>query len=196
MKSLALLAIALVVVAPAHAAPVRYTTTLSGPSESSPNASSGTGFATVIFDATAHTLEVQETFSGLSAPTTASHIHCCVVAPGATGVATMLPTFSLFPLGVTSGTLDQTFNTLSASTYNPAFVTAQGGTVADAEAALLAGLDAGQSYLNIHTAAFPSGEIRGFLKVAPIPEPENYALMLAGLALLGTAARRGKQWRG
>jgi hypothetical protein len=42
-------------------------------------------------------------------------------------------------------------------------VTANGGTTAGAEAALLAGLEAGQAYLNIHTTMFPGGEIRGFL---------------------------------
>ena len=193
MKVLAALAVALVAVVPLHAAAQMYTTTLSGPGEAPPNASPGTGTASVIFDATAHTLEVQATFSGLLSPTTASHIHCCVVPPGPAGVATMVPTFSLFPLGVTSGTFDQTLSTLLASTYNPAFVTANGGTVAGAEAALVAGLNAGQSYLNIHTTDFPGGEIRGFLVAAPIPEPESYALLLAGLALLRAAVRRGKR---
>jgi hypothetical protein len=193
MKVLAALASALIAAAPAHAVTVRYTTTLSGPGESPPNASPGTGFGTVIFDSTAHTLEVQETFSGLLTPTTASHIHCCIAPPAATAVATMVPTFSLFPLGVTSGSFDQTFDTLLTATYNPAFVTANGGTAAGAEAALFAGLNAGMSYLNIHTTGSPGGEIRGFLAVAPIPEPETYALMIAGLALLRTVVRRRKQ---
>lgn len=190
MKVLAVLAIALAAAVPVHAAPVVYTTTLSGPGENPSNASPGTGVATVIFDLAAHTLEVKESFSGLLSTTTASHIHCCIAPPGATGVATMLPTFSLFPLGVTSGTFDQTFNTLAAATYNPAFVTTNGGTAAGAESALFAGLNSGQSYLNIHTNLFPSGEIRGFLAVTPVPEPETYALMLAGLALLRIAGRR------
>ena len=87
--------------------------------------------------------------------------------------------------------MDQTYNTLSASTWNPAFVTANGGTVEAAEAVLFAGLNAGMAYLNVHTNAFGGGEIRGFLTaVTPIPEPETYALLLAGLASLGVAARR------
>ncbi len=104
-------------------------------------------------------MTVSVTFSGLTGTTTASHIHCCVspmaVTPTA-GVATMTPTFSAFPLGVTSGSFIQTFDMTNASSYNPAFVTANGGTVAGAEAALLAGLHAGTAYLNIHTSLVPA----------------------------------------
>jgi hypothetical protein len=52
---------------------------------------------------------------------------------------------------------------MNASSYNPAFVTSHGGTLVSAAAALLTGLQAGQSYLNIHTTQFPGGEMRGFL---------------------------------
>jgi len=135
-------------------------------------------------------MHVEVSFAGLAGPTTASHIHCCTTVPG-TGtatVATTLPTFTDFPLGVMSGTYDHTFDMTDASSYNPAFVSAHGGTVATALSALLAGLDAGEAYLNIHTTSFPTGEIRGFL--APVPEPETYALMLGGLAVLATLRRR------
>lgn len=44
-------------------------------------------------------------------------------------------------------------------------------------------------YFDIHTEAFPGSAIRGQL-VAAVPEPEAYALMLAGLGLVGWAARR------
>jgi hypothetical protein len=72
-----------------------------------------------------------------------------------------------------------TFDTSLLSTYNPAFVTANGGTSASAEAVFVAGLLGGQEYLNIHTTENPGGEIRGFL----IPEPSTW--FLAGLALVG-----------
>ena len=48
-------------------------------------------------------------------------------------------------------------------------------------------------YLNIHSSLFPSGEIRGQLLLAPVPEPEAYAMMLAGLGLIGTAVARRKR---
>ena len=60
-------------------------------------------------------------------------------------------------------TTPHTLDMLDVSSYNPSFVTANGGTAASAEAVLFAGLQAGQAYLNVHTSANPGGEIRGFL---------------------------------
>ena len=56
----------------------------------------------------------------------------------------MLPTFLGFPLGVTSGTYDQAFDLAAAGNYNPAFITSHGGTVPIDEAALFAGVNAGE----------------------------------------------------
>ena len=126
--------------------------------------SSATGTAQVIWDTSTHLMTVNVTFAGLTTPNTAAHIHCCVASPGTTGVATTVPTFTGFPSGVTSGTYTHTFDMTSLTSYNPAFVTAHGGTAVGAEAALLAGMQAGQTYLNIHTTMFPGGEERGFLQ--------------------------------
>src|SRR5213075_708272 len=112
---------------------------------------SATGFATVTVDVALDLLTVDETWSGLSSGTTASHIHCCAPLGTAAGVATTTPTFAGFPLGVTSGTFHTVLNMTLASSYNPAFITANGGTVANAEAVLFAGILNGQTYLNIHT---------------------------------------------
>ncbi len=49
-------------------------------------------------------------------------------------------------------------------------------------------------YINIHTAAYPSGEVRGQFAAA-IPEPSIYVLMGAGLGLLGFVARRRRHTR-
>jgi hypothetical protein len=168
---------------------ITFTASLSGPAESPPNASPGVGFATVLFDTVANTMEVQVAFAGLLGTTTASHIHCCtaVAGTGTAGVATQLPTFTGFPLGVTSGTYDHVFDLTLDSTYNPAFESASGGgTASGAETALLAGLGLGEGYLNIHSSVVPGGEIRGFLQVAT-PEPATFGtvgLALAGLWLL------------
>ena len=137
---------------------------LSGLNENPPHPESvASGSAVVFWDTATSMMTVNVKFSGLTTANTASHIHCCVAAPGNAGVATVTPTFTGFPAG-TSGTYSHTFDMTLASSYNPAFVTAHGGTVAGAEAALLAGLQAGQAYLNIHSSTFPGGEIRGFLR--------------------------------
>jgi hypothetical protein len=164
-----------------------YDAFLSGPSESPPNASPGTGFATVDYNDAAHTLHVDISFSGLLGTTTASHIHSATASPGTgtAGVATTTPYFAGFPIGVTSGTYDNTLDLTMASSWNPAYVTANGGTNAGAEAALAAGMAAGEAYLNIHTTVVPGGEIRGFLFAVPEPSTLVLAVLTFGLAMLG-----------
>lgn len=51
--------------------------------------------------------------------------------------------------------------TMIASTYNPAFITAHGGTVAGAQAAFITGLLNGQAYSIFTLCQFPNGGIRG-----------------------------------
>jgi hypothetical protein len=173
-----------------------FTATLSGANERpNPANSPGTGFATVTVDG--NIMTVNATFSGLVSTTatgapsgvTAAHIHCCAPATGTAGVATPVPTFPGFPSGVTSGTYTNTFDLTLASTYNPAFINANGGTVEGARLAFLSGLQSGLTYFNIHTNAFPGGEIRGQLQ--PVPEPAT--LILLGTGLAGAAMRVRKK---
>src|SRR5689334_15913625 len=128
------------VTAVTRAAVITTVTSLSGPNENPTNNSPGIGNSTVTIDTLMNTLHVQVSFSGLTSGTTASHIHCCVAPPGTATVATTVPTFLNFPLGVTAGSYDQTLDLTMTSSYNPAFVTANGGTVASAEAALIGGI--------------------------------------------------------
>jgi hypothetical protein len=174
----------------AYATSFSYSADLTGAAEANPNASPAIGSTQVTYDDATHSLRVQISFSGLLGTTTASHIHAPTAVPG-TGtamVATTVPTFAGFPLGVTSGTYDSGWLDLTnASSYNPAFVTTWGGTTASAEAALAAALGTGTSYLNIHTNLYPGGEIRGFLHA--VPEPASWATMLLGFGLIGGVVR-------
>jgi hypothetical protein len=178
----------LVSVAPASATTITFNAYLSGPAESPPTASLGTGYALVTYDDVAHTLAVDVTFSGLTGTTTASHIHAATPAPftGTAGVATTTPTFAGFPLGVTSGHYVNVLDLTLATSYNPSFVTASGGTTAAAEFALVSAIAQERSYLNIHSNVNPGGEIRGFL--VPVPEPGTLALV--GVGVLALRRRR------
>ncbi len=169
-----------------------FTATLTGPQEVPPTVSPGIGSALVTVDTVTNLLTINVSFAGLLSPTTAAHIHCCAGPTGTAIPATTVPTFPGFPLGVTTGTFLQTFDLTLASTYNPAFITASGGTVAGAQAAFIAGLLNGQTYFNIHTSQFPGGEIRGQLQ--EVPEPATLFLMGTGLmAAVGAIRKRSKR---
>ena len=191
MKRLLLFPIALLYASVVQATPIALTTVLSPLNEIPPVASNGTGQATVILDPDAQTLQLSVTFSGLTSPTVAAHIHCCLpfpFAPMNVGVATTVPAFPGFPLGVTFGTYTSiVFDLTQALIYNPAFVTARGG-LPQAEAALIAGLLNSETYLNIHTVNNGGGEIRGIL--SPVPEPGTLSLLGLGITSLIAARKR------
>lgn len=172
-----------------------YTTSLSGPNEFPANASPGVGFSTLTVDLDLLTMRVEADFSGLTGNVTVAHIHGPIPDPPANplaGVITPVPTFPGFPAGVTAGSYDQTFDLASASSYNPDFITMNGGTVGSAMTAFLVALEAGKTYLNIHSSTFPGGEVRGFYEL--IPEPSSLALAaLAAVALPAVRRRQGSR---
>src|SRR6266516_1475669 len=152
---------ALMVSAPAATAdPITFIANLSAANEvqTPPVVSPGTGLATIVLDPTAETLTVSATFSDLTSITNAAHIHCCAPVGANAGVATTVPAFPGFPLGVTSGTYDpMTFDLTESLIYNPAFINMQAGLtdaekLMNAESALIAGIQNGLTYFNIHTA--------------------------------------------
>lgn len=55
----------------------------------------------------------------------------------------------------------------------------------------LTALRSSLTYVNVHTALNPSGAVRGqLIEVTAVPEPSTYAMLLAGLGVLGLVARR------
>src|SRR5438045_7976112 len=80
---------------------------LTGSQEVPANASTATGFGTVVLSADQTTITVNESWSGLSAPASASHIHG-PAAPGAN--ASVLFPFSGVPAATSGSIPQQTFS--------------------------------------------------------------------------------------
>jgi hypothetical protein len=132
--SLALLvAVSLTAAAPAACAEtMKMKATLSGAAEVPPNTSTGTGQATPDYDTATKKLSWNITYSGLTGPATAGHVHGPAAASANAGVVIPFP---------------KADSPISGS-----------ATLTDAQATDLL---AGRLYINIHTAAHPGGEIRG-----------------------------------
>jgi CHRD domain len=137
MKTDVLLAGALlsaILTAGATAETVAYKAELKGSQEVPATDSKGTGTAAVTYDTGSKTLKWTVTYSGLSGPATAAHIHGPAEPGKNAGV--------LVPFAKPESPIEGS------------------ATLTDAQAADLA---AGKLYVNVHTAANKGGEIRGQL---------------------------------
>jgi hypothetical protein len=166
--SLAVFAISIWPLATASAALIPLNTDLSGPTSTGAS-TTGNGTFQGVLDTLNFTLSINLNFDQLTSPTGGAsppaHIHQATV-PGGTG-GVIIP-FPGFPGGVTSGVYTQILP-LTVAQYNN----------------LVTALATGTAYVNVHSNAFPAGEIRGNLPVVsglqPIPEPGTLSLMAAGL---------------
>jgi hypothetical protein len=159
------------------------TGSLEDPANASP------AYAITTFELKGDMFLIDAPFKDLQGTTVEAHLHCCTTTAfmGNTGVA--VP-FTDFPTGQHSGTYTAAIDLTKDASYDASFLSSNGGSAASARAALLAGIDAHQAYVNIHTSQYQDGEIRGWLVAAPIPEPATWAMLGVGLAGLGFMARR------
>jgi hypothetical protein len=128
------------------AAPVSINLALSGSQEVPPNASAATGTGTFTFDPATRQFNIMVTTAGITS--TAAHIH-----DGLPGVAGPI----LFPM--------------SRDPANGATWTTSGLFTEEQRTAFLAG----RYYVNVHSAAFPAGEIRAQIVPSAIPDtPGGY----------------------
>ena len=134
---------------------------LSGLQEVPANASTGIGTGTVTYDAGTNVLSWIINWQGLSGSPIAMHFH--IAPPGTNGSAGVhIMMFDTTSTGAAIG---------SSAAASPAFVTA---------------LLSGNTYINIHTLAFPAGEIRGQV----VPAPSAVAIGLFGAGVIAPRRRR------
>ncbi|MEO5843229.1 MAG: CHRD domain-containing protein [Caldimonas sp.] len=148
------------------------------------DAMSAMTFSATIFNIDFTGTQTADTFDNL----VAAHIHASpTVTPTTTAgvvwgffgaplndVAPNDVVFTAFATGV-GGTISGKWDLLEGN----------GGTTLTAQ---LPNILTGHSYINFHTTQFGGGEVRG--TIVAVPEPETYALMLAGLGAVFLARRR------
>lgn len=173
-----------------NAATYQFNAQLSGANENPPNASPATGVSTLFYDDFGTPAIGDDKYdfslsaSGFTSSVTGYHIHGLATPSQNAPVRVSLdaPPFESVFFGST-----RTLLVGGNDVTPPASIPAGNGF---SEMTFLSALRAGLTYVNVHSTAFPGGEARGQLnEVAAIPEPETYALMLAGLGLVGFAAR-------
>lgn len=138
-----------------HAATINLYADLSGAQEVPANGSLGTGSASITFDDVTNQLDWNIIFSGLSGPVSGAHFHGPALPGANAGVQVNIGAISGFISPMVGST------TISAA----------------AATDLLNGL----WYINLHTAMFPGGEIRGQVLVSAIPVPAAAWLFFSGL---------------
>ena len=175
----------LAVTSSALAITVNFTSTLNGANERpDPVATAGVGTATgqLTGDPGLFVFTYHIEYSGLTGPATVGHIH----DPGA-GAS---PPFT--------EAVGPPVHDLTSLTSPIDGVWSYTDITQPLTDELAAGLQAGRMYINIHTDAFPTGEIRGQLLAAVPPDPEPNPIPLppgVWMGLVGMAGSTLAVWR-
>jgi len=140
LRSLFLFLVTLFIVSSAAAAPIRFNTHLTGGQEVPAVATASYGRASFEFSDSLASMTYAVRTS-IAAPT-AAHIHCAPAGQnGPVGVTLQLRS------AIGHGTISRPDNNNACGW----------STLAD----VMTAMQSGNAYMNVHTAAFPSGEIRG-----------------------------------
>ncbi len=156
-----------------------YTLNLDGTQEVAPNMSPAAGSAQITVDDTADTISFVLTAFTLQGTFANAHIHGQALPGSNAGVVFgMLSNADAFgPVTVGSFMIPNSYALVGSN---------KASSAADA-------INAAPwlYYVNLHTSAYPGGEIRG--QLAPVPEPSTYALLLGGLGVVGFLAARRRR---
>lgn len=172
-----------------HALVYTYNASLAGFKEVPSNFATGTGTAILDYDDKNTAALTDDTYNfamsvfGLTGVSTMFHIHGAATTAqnGPIRVSLDAAPFVAFNVG---GTLLVGGNNVAA----PSALFSNGAFV---NLSFLNMLRNGLAYINVHSGAFPGGEVRGQLvEVSVIPEPSTYAMWLAGLGVMGLVLRR------
>lgn len=154
------------------------------PALANPN-TAASGLSTLFYDTLTNTYDFTLSAFSLSGPVTGAHIHGPATNMQSADVLVNINTtpFEKFNSGSTlllGGNDIASFGFVASANGHPG-------------QSFLNALNSGLTYVNIHTAMYPGGEIRGQLwptAVAAVPEAQTYGMMLAGLGLVGWVAGR------
>jgi hypothetical protein len=185
----------------ANATVLEFTADMSSAQEVPPNDTGAHGLALLFYDDHGTSTTTDDTFSfsmsvfGLSGPAVDMHIHGAG-APGQNApirVDLSQPPFMHWNSGSTLLLGGDNVAVPSLITATPPNPTNPGYP----PMSFLEMLTGGLAYVNVHTPLHPAGEVRGqFVEVtSQVPEPSTYALMLAGVAVLGWRARSRRDQR-
>ena len=148
----------------------RYTADLKGSTVSPPTGSTALGHVVVIIDEDLHKMQILTEFNGLAGAVTEAHLHgpTAEVFAGTADIITPSPRPPAFPpASLRAITFHRSSTSNPRRRLIPRSWPPTGLSVTDPMQALFDALDAGKAYFDIHTTAFPDGEIRGFVVDVP-----------------------------